>query len=121
VIVQFAEQSTQLRELATGKPLSDCLDLVGPHETVLAVDPDGRNILIKQRGGTARLWDTEKSQYRSETIHHDVSVMDAVFCLDGHRIVTGGYDQEMRIWNADTLQPIGGPLRHDGIVKSIAV
>ena len=43
------------------------------------------------------------------------------FSPDGHRIVSGGEDNTLRLWNADTGQPIGTPLTgHTGRVNKVA-
>ena len=43
------------------------------------------------------------------------------FSPDGTRIASGSYDNTVRLWDADTGQPIGQPLRgHDDWVNSVA-
>ena len=44
------------------------------------------------------------------------AVNSVAFSPDGHRIATGSDDKTVRIWNADTLTPIGEPLKHDAPV-----
>ncbi len=45
----------------------------------------------------------------------------AAFSRDGRRIVSGGSDSTVRLWDADTGQPIGDPLKgHTGRVNSVA-
>ena len=48
-------------------------------------------------------------------------VRSVVFSPDGQRLAPGGQDNTARIWDADTGQPIGGPLTgHTGEVDSVA-
>ena len=43
------------------------------------------------------------------------------FSPDGHRIVTGSADSTVRVWDADTGQPVGEPLTgHTGAVVGVA-
>ena len=47
--------------------------------------------------------------------------MSVAFSPDGHRIASGGYDNTVRIWDADTGQLIGNPLAgHTDDVMSVA-
>ncbi|KAG9019072.1 hypothetical protein FS842_007927, partial [Serendipita sp. 407] len=44
-----------------------------------------------------------------------------MFSPDGRRIVSGSSDKTIRLWDAETGQPLGEPLRgHNGIVSSVA-
>jgi WD40 repeat protein len=48
-------------------------------------------------------------------------VTSVAFSPDGHRLVTASNDDTVRIWNADTGQPIGPPLTgHTEAVSSVA-
>ena len=40
-------------------------------------------------------------------IQSNAAIMDVTFSSDGHRIVSGGADHTVRVWNTDTGQPVG--------------
>ena len=47
--------------------------------------------------------------------------LSVAFSPDGQRIVSGSDDETVRLWDADTGQPIGAPLTgHTGAVASVA-
>ena len=52
---------------------------------------------------------------------HDSLVYSVAFSPDGSRIVSGSSDNMIRLWDANTGEPISEPLRgHDGPVNSVA-
>jgi len=48
------------------------------------------------------------------------TVESVTFSPDGHRLAAGTDDETVRLWNADTGQPIGAPLRGNSIVLATA-
>ena len=54
-------------------------------------------------------------------IGHTEWVNDAVFSPDGHRLATTSDDRTVRLWNADTGEPIGRPMTgHEDEVWGVA-
>ena len=52
---------------------------------------------------------------------HRRGVISVAFSPDGHRLASGSVDNTVRMWNADTGQPIGAPLTgHTDSVVSVA-
>ncbi|KIM24262.1 hypothetical protein M408DRAFT_76226 [Serendipita vermifera MAFF 305830] len=52
---------------------------------------------------------------------HKGSVYSAAFSSDGRRIVSGGHDNTVRVWDAETGKVVIGPLKgHRGAVYSVA-
>jgi serine/threonine protein kinase len=44
---------------------------------------------------------------------HEGQVLAVAFTPDGKRLITGGTDRTVRIWDAVTGKPVGNPLRHE--------
>jgi WD40 repeat protein len=61
---------------------------------------DGRS-MVTIGGSDARLWDTATGRESMAFSPHG-AVASARFSPDGHRVVTGSWDNSARIWNADT-------------------
>ncbi|CCA76476.1 related to WD40-repeat protein (notchless protein) [Serendipita indica DSM 11827] len=52
---------------------------------------------------------------------HESPVMAVGFSPDGSRIVSGSWDKTIRLWDADTGQPLGEPLRgHERQITAVA-
>ncbi|MHC4177321.1 MAG: protein kinase domain-containing protein [Planctomycetota bacterium] len=54
-------------------------------------------------------------------VHHEGQVRAVAFTPDGSRILAGGSDGTVRLWEAATGQPVGSPLKHKAPVTALAV
>ena len=94
----------------------------------------GRPVIISGYGeryyGTVRVWDLDTGEPVLGPLigHHDEIESNgwvtavAVGQRQGRPvIVSGSYDQTVRVWDLDTGEPVLGPLNHDGGVNAVAV
>jgi len=74
--------------------------------------PNGRHLLAAgyQR---VRVWDTQTDSLQSTLRGHGGTVQVAAFNSDGSKIVTGGYDGTVRLWDTENGMQLGIPLVGD--------
>ncbi|MBL9126075.1 MAG: serine/threonine protein kinase, partial [Verrucomicrobiales bacterium] len=120
--------SARVWDARTGLPVS--APLVHPDELSWAeFGPDGRSVLVSCRDGAAYLWEVESGRLRdrlngvSRTTASPGETGHAVlarFSPDGRKIVTGGVDGAVRIWDVESPGKVMPPMRHGGPVLSVA-
>ncbi len=88
--------------------------------------PDGRYLLTANEDGTARLYDLEDDYRLLQTFEgHDDEVAVVAFSpVNAERIVTGGYDGEIILWDVSTGEEIvrfgEEPAIHSGAVLDVS-
>lgn len=83
----------------------------------LDLDPTGRTLVGRVRGGTAHLWDFQKREYIA-VLSPGTEVNSIYFSPDGSRVVTGGPDQTNILWDARTGEELF-TLRYEPLKKDI--
>ena len=132
-----SNQTAQLWDAATGKPLGAPMAHPGPvvaaafsHDgkTVLTVTYSGPYIVtpVTSQGRTgearvvrtdeARLWDAATGKPIAAPMLHRGPVRAVAFSADGRACLTGSDGGEARLWDAATGKPIAAPMIHRGPV-----
>jgi WD40 repeat protein len=97
----------------------------------VAFSPSGNQIVSGNLDGTVQVWDAPAVRTGDvpatmplaggEMTGHRSAVQSVAFSPDGSRIVSGGVDGTVRVWDAETRQPVGEPLTgHHGPVWGVA-
>lgn len=88
----------------------------------LAFRPDGRT-LVGGGDQSIYVWDVESGQQRTQPmVRHRNDVNTLAFSPNGHLLASGGQDGLVILWNMETFQQFGHPLRAatlDGSVRHI--
>jgi WD40 repeat protein/tRNA A-37 threonylcarbamoyl transferase component Bud32 len=99
----------------------------------VAISHDGNRIVLGRQGGTVKVWDVESCQeictFKGHTgslapIEYDSSrriVSSVAISGDGKRIISGGDDGTVRVWDADTGVEKLTLKGHTGPVTSVAI
>jgi WD40 repeat protein len=122
-IVTAGDDSTQVWDAVTGRPLSPPLKqqyVGGPP----VFSPEGC-LVAAGAGNTARVWDAATGRAVTPPLKHDDELRFAAFSPDGRRLViaAGGQTDKpgsARVWDVVTGQPLGPPLKHEGRVNHAA-
>lgn len=84
----------------------------------LAIDPHTRSIALCSTDGVVRHF-TSKASQQSEFRGHNGPVRSIAFSSDGSRLVTGGADGRVRVWDASTNRLIDEIATHDDWVRAV--
>lgn len=79
---------------------------------------DGREILSVDFQGTARVWNIETAQERTELRRSEIIL--AKLSPDGRRMATAGQDRVLQIWDTATGATVGQPVAHEYRITAVA-
>ena len=109
----------QLRRAATGEPMGE--PLAGHTDIVFGLDFSGETLVSASADGTLRLWNTATGEPIGEPlVGHTDWVLSVAFSLDGTIIASGGADNVIRLWDAETHDALGELSGHTDWVRSVA-
>lgn len=136
VLTASEDGTAQLWDARTGRGWGSPLRHDGPVVRA-GFSRDGTHVLTSSRDGTARVWDARTGLPVPTHVRppRGFVIALAAFSPDGSLLATAGSldpaldeaeherrgDEEhvVRLWDAGTAQPVGEPLTHAGIVRSV--
>ena len=92
----------------------------GPGTKSLAWSPDGRTLAVAS-GHAIALVDVATKDIRATLTGHEAPIMALAFTPDGQRLLSGGWDQNVRVWDPVAASPVAAYDWQHGKVHSIAV
>ncbi len=89
----------------------------------MSVSPDGQQLALACEDSTIALLAIARQAGTTREIHrmsgHRGPVRSVAFSPDGTRLLSGGDDQTVRLWNAETGEEIRPMLGHQGAVRAV--
>ncbi|MGO9925219.1 MAG: WD40 repeat domain-containing protein, partial [Mycobacterium sp.] len=118
LITGSADGTVRWWQVDSGHSVRLPLTTAGDSVETVAFGPGGSSILSSRTSGI-QIW---SNPARAIPLGgHTDTVWSVAFSPDGRRIVSGSKDKTLRLWNADSGQPVGAPLTgHTGAVNSVA-
>jgi WD40 repeat protein len=106
-VIAIGRGSPTLWEIDSGKQL----DPIEGGKTALchalAVTPDGQRIVVGCDGKAIHVFDTKAVGKRVQNLTgHKAEVRGAAIAADGETLITGSYDETIRVWNITTGKEI---------------
>ena len=103
-----ADGTVKVWDVASRRRLVTLTGAEGPLNG-LAVHPEGGQFATAGGDGTIRVWvrDGEDWQVKRSVVAHRSGTEHIVYSADGRRIVTGGTDRVVKIWDSNPLSRVG--------------
>jgi WD40 repeat protein len=105
------DQQLRLWDAATGQEQWR-INVSGPNEYSIAFAPDGATLAVVAQNSLLLLRTTTGEQLFS--VRLEMALQKVAFFPDGRRLVTGGQDQMLRVWDAATGRMLKAVRAHPG-------
>jgi YVTN family beta-propeller protein len=79
---------------------------------ILRWRPGAKDLAIGYRNGTIELLKDKTTE--RQTVNHGAAVTHLQFSADGHRLLSGGSDRTIKVWDVETGILLGQPIRDSG-------
>ena len=96
-VTGHADKTVRLREISTGKVLSQFTAL-GERTDLYGLSPDGQRF-VATRDVTATVWNLRSGAVEHVLRGHDLTIRAVAFSLDGNLLATASADNTAVIWN----------------------
>lgn len=108
VFARSLDNTARLWDKSTGRVLQTFADVTSPASLTL-FSPDGKNLLVAYNA-SVRLLDTETQQILRRYEGHSAKFLWSVaFSVDGSKVVTGGADGIVTLWDASSPPIVPAP------------
>jgi eukaryotic-like serine/threonine-protein kinase len=116
------DRTARVWRVPGGEPVGDPLHHPG-QVLAVAFRPDGRAVLTGCDDGVARLWTLAPEQSAGTLVPGgNFNLLPHIASSpDGRTSLTGHEDGTAQVRDADTMLPIGPPIRHESAVLSVAI
>jgi len=110
---------------ATGLPAAEPVTRNSGPVWDVAFSPDGKRLAIALQNQTDKLgevwlWDEESERFPDEPLgRHEYSARAVAFCSQNGQLASAGGDNNIRLWDIETGEPLGEPLYTNGIVSDL--
>lgn len=101
----YGEKHVQIIDVESSQVLSLLSVMADGFIVPLAISPDGRRLAAGMwRPGRIVVWDLESGTVELDTVTHGFELRSVDWSSDGSRLLTGGKDGCIRVWDMATLE-----------------
>lgn len=113
-------QGVYLWRIPSGESVGSGLEI--PQDVIsLAFSGEGKYLAAGTQSGAARIFDTLTGRPRTPILPHSDGVSCVEFDFSGARLITGSFDQTVRVWSVPLGELLHGDLRFKGPIITVGL